>query len=98
MVRINIDMSPVSMTYEVYEGEKLLDRQFSQTSLIFHRSQFARTCEQIARDPRPLKFKLIGPPDSIWDQFEQKRKSIENYIEFKNNAYLAKYGREENSQ
>ena len=53
--------------------------------------QFLALAEQAAGSNDPVKV-TIRRPIPIWSQFDQRWLDREASIEFKNNAYVAKYG------
>ena len=86
-MRINFDIS--EMTYEIYIGDQLVNRETIQAPFMIHKSQYLNLIQQVANDNRPMKFKIIKQ-EQIWDEFEQKTKILNNYIEFSNNAMVNK--------
>lgn len=80
------------MTYEIYIGDQLVNRETIQAPFMIHKSQYLNLIQQVANDNRPMKFKIIKQ-EIIYDEFEQKQKILNNYIEFSNNAMLSKQGR-----
>ena len=51
-------------------------------------ANFVNTAKQIQADQRPIKIKMIRP-EEIWDNFEQRRRIINNELELSNNAMVA---------
>jgi len=92
MFRIN--MNPAKYTYEIYIDTQLVNKQTSVAPTMVHKAQYMELIQELSNDSRPMRFKIIAEDEVIWDEIEQKHKSISNYLEFKNNAYLDKYGRE----
>lgn len=90
----HIDIDLIQMKYEIYEDGKLIHRQVMEAPVFVHKQQYVDLLNQMSRDPKPMSFR-ISMKDMIWDEIEQKQKCLENYIEFKNNAFLTKYGRDE---
>ena len=86
-MRINFDIS--EMIYEIYIGDQLVNRETIQAPFMIHKSQYLNLIQQVANDTRPMKFKIIKQ-EIIWDEFEQKQKILNNYIEFSNKAMEAK--------
>ena len=86
-MRIDFDIS--EMTYEIYIGDQLVNRETIQAPFMIHKSQYLNLIQQVANDTRPMKFKIIKQ-EQIWDSFEQKTKILNNYIEFSNNAMVAR--------
>lgn len=89
----NINMEMCRMTYEIYIDQKMVTRQISDAPAMIHKSQYLDLINQLSEDNRPMRFKIIKY-DVIWDEIEQKRKTLENYIEYRNMPYINKYGRE----
>jgi hypothetical protein len=50
-------------------------------------ANFIQTAEQIKRDKRPIKIKMIRQ-EVIWDDFEQKQRVLNNEIELSNDAMV----------
>lgn len=84
----------VQMTYELYVDEKLAQKQIQAMPVFMHKQVFMDTVRNLCNDSAPVRLKITQPQEVVWDQFEQKHKTIINYLEYKNTAYLAKYGRE----
>ena len=82
-IDFNMGMGIHEATIEIYLGDKLIQRQSMQAPQMFLKSQFMNLVEQIAKDDRPMRVKMIVP-DVIWDRFEQKNKILNNYVEFNN--------------
>ena len=51
-------------------------------------ANFVQTAKQIKTDKRPIKLKMIVP-NIIWDNFEQKQKTLNNSVEISNDAMSA---------
>lgn len=88
-ININSGLDVYEVTTEIYLNDDLVQRQTIQAPHIIHKSQYLNLIQQIANDKRPMKFRMIKP-DIIWDQFEQKQKVLNNYIEFSNKAMEAR--------
>ncbi|MBO5828744.1 MAG: hypothetical protein J6R59_09865 [Paludibacteraceae bacterium] len=74
--------------FEIYDEDKLVNKQKMQAPKEMIMINFIQTVDQIGRDRRPLKVKMIRP-NVIWDNFENKQKVLNNEIEFSNNAMIA---------
>lgn len=74
--------------FEIYNKDKLVNKQIMEAPKEILIMNFLQTVNQIAEDQRPLKVKMIRP-ETIWDNFENKQKILNNEIEFSNNAMLA---------
>ena len=60
-------------------------------------ANFIQTAKQIKTDSRPIKIKMIKP-NTIWDDFEQKQKTLNNEIELSNDAMVAWEGANQNDR
>lgn len=74
--------------FEVYIEGKLVNEQQMQAPKEILIANFLQTAKQIQNDQRPIKIKMIRP-EVIWDNFEQRRKVINNEIQLSNNAMVA---------
>ena len=74
--------------FEVYIEDKLTNRQQMQAPKEMLIANFLQTAKQIQNEQRPIKIKMIRP-ETIWDNFEQKQKVLNNEIELSNNAMVA---------
>lgn len=74
--------------FEVYIEDKLTNRQQMQAPKEILITNFIQTAEQMRKDQRPIKIKMIKPY-SFWDEFEQKQKVLNNEIELSNDAMVA---------
>lgn len=74
--------------FEVYIEDRLTNRQQMQAPKEMLMANFLQTAKQIQRDQRPIKIKMIRP-ETIWDNFEQKQKTLNNEIELSNDAMVA---------
>ena len=81
-----LDMFEV--TFEIYIEDKLTNRQIMRAPKELLMINFVQTVEQIGNDKRPIKIKMYRP-EIIWDNFEQKQKSLNYEVAFSNNAMLA---------
>ena len=82
---IDIDFEEVN--FEVYIGNTLAQRQKLQAPKEMLMINFVQTIKRIANDKRPMKIKMIRQV-IIEDNFENKEKSLNNEIEFSNNAMV----------
>lgn len=73
---------------EIYIEDKLVQRQRIEAPKEMLMINFIQTAERISNDSRPMKIKMIRP-EIIWDNFENKEKTINNEIEFSNNIMIA---------
>lgn len=74
---------PLTVILEQYVGNALVHSQQLSAPPEILQAQFEGLIKQLAQQSRPMKIKIIRY-DEIWDEFEQKRKKIENSIEVKN--------------
>lgn len=76
------------VNFEVYIGEQVVNRQRMQAPKEILMMNFMQTVNQIAQDQRPMKIKMMRQ-EVIWDNFDNVEKSLNNEIEFSNNAMVA---------
>lgn len=76
------------VTFEIYIEDKLTNRQSMQAPKEMLTANFLQTVKQISNDKRPIKIKMFRP-EIIWDKFENKQKTLNNEVEFSNNAMVA---------
>lgn len=76
------------VVFEVYIEDKLTNRQQMQAPKEMIIANFLQTAKQIQADKRPIKIKMIRP-EEIWDNFEQRRRVLNNEIALSNNAMVA---------
>lgn len=74
--------------FEVYIEDKLTNRQQMQAPKEMLIANFLQTAKQIQVDKRPISIKMIRP-DTIWDNIEQRQKTLYNEIKLSNNAMVA---------
>lgn len=86
---INMNMFDFhQVTYEIYIEDKLVQKQQMQAPKEILIMNFMQTAEQIGNDRKAMKIKMISPI-TIWDDFENKEKVLENEVVFSNNAMIA---------
>lgn len=92
MFNINIDIEDMlemhDVVIEVYIENKLTNRQELRAPRDMLIANFVQTAKQMKYDKRPIKLKMIRQ-ESIWDEFEQRRKILNNEIELSNDAMIA---------
>jgi hypothetical protein len=76
-----------NVIFEVYIEDKLTNRQQMQAPKEMLIANFLQTAKQIQNDQRPIKIKMIKQ-ETIWDNFEQEQKVLNNEIELSNNAMI----------
>lgn len=77
-----------TVTFEVYAEDKLIGKQEQQAPKEMLKLNFMRTMEQISKDQRPMKIKMIRE-QVIWDDFEKVQKTLYPELSFSNNAMIA---------
>lgn len=75
------------VTFEVYIEDKLSNRQTTQAPKEMVVASFLQTAQQIQKDKRPIRFKMIVP-NVIWDEFEKKQKVLNNSVEYSNDSFV----------
>lgn len=75
------------VVFEVYIEDKMTNKQTMQAPKQMLMVNFAQTAKQIKDDKRPIKIKMIAPI-TIWDNFEKKQKTLNNWIEIKNDSMV----------
>jgi FKBP-type peptidyl-prolyl cis-trans isomerase (trigger factor) len=75
------------VAFEIYIEDKLVNKQAMQAPRAMIEASFIQTVNQIARDKRPMKIRM-SRRETIWDNFENKQKSIENEVVFGNSAMI----------
>ena len=74
--------------FEIYIENKLVNKQTMQAPKEMLMINFIQTVNQIKEDKRPIKIKMIRP-ETIWDDWDNKQKILNNEIEFNNLAMVA---------
>lgn len=89
MFGVNINLGETyKVDFEIYIEDKLVQRQKMQAPKEMLIINFVQFMEQVGRDKRPMKIKMLVP-QTIWDNFEKKDKVLNCEAEFKNNAMVA---------
>lgn len=70
--------------FEIHVGNSVR-KQRMQAPKEMIKLNFIQTANQIAEDSRPMKIRMVREV-TIWDRFENKQKTLENVIEFRNNV------------
>lgn len=73
---------------EVYIEDKLTNRQEIKAPKDMLIANFVQTAKQMKYDKRPIKLKMIRQ-ETIWDNIEQRHKTLNNEIELSNDAMIA---------
>lgn len=73
--------------FEIYIENKLVNKQTMQAPKEILMVNFIQTVNQIGNDRRPMKVKMFRQ-ESVWDNFENKEKSLDYKVEFSNNAMI----------
>ena len=76
------------VTFEVYIEDKMVNKQIISAPKEMLIMNFIQTMEQIGYDKRPMKIR-IHRPTTIWDNFENKNKTLNHEVSFSNNAMMA---------
>lgn len=76
------------VTFEIYIGNQLANKQTMQAPKEMLMVNFIQTAEQIGNDKRPMKLRMTRP-NIVWDDIENKEKTIQHEISFSNNAMIA---------
>ena len=79
------DFGMYEVIFEVYMGDQLTSRQKMQALKEMLMLTFIDTVNKIKNDKRPMKVKMIRQ-EVVYDKTEKKQKTMENYVEFRNNA------------
>lgn len=74
--------------FEIHIEDKLVNSQRMQAPKEMLIANFLQTAKQISNDNKPMKIKMIRP-EVIWNNFEQKQKTLNNEIELSNFAMVA---------
>lgn len=82
------DIETYKVTFEVYLEDKMISQQTIQAPAEILVAQYVQTMQQIGNDKRPMKIKMTVP-QTIWDEFENKQKVLNNSTTFSNNAMVA---------
>lgn len=92
MFNINIDIEDMlemhDVIIEVYIEDKLTNRQELRAPRDMLIANFVQTAKQMRYDKRPIKLKMIRQ-ETIWDDIEQRHKTLNNEIELSNDAMIA---------
>lgn len=72
------------VVFEIYVDNSVR-KQRMQAPKEMIKLNFIQTVNQMVEDSRPIKIRMIRE-EVIWDKFENKQKTLENVIEFRNNA------------
>lgn len=88
MFNFNMFGETYEVDFEIYIEDKLSQRQKMKAPKEMLIINFVQTMEQIGRNGKPMKIKMIVPM-TIYDNFEKKEKVLNNEVEFKNNAMIA---------
>lgn len=89
MFNINMNMfESYDVVFEVYVEDKLTNKQTMQAPKEILMMNFIQTMKQIGNDRRAIKLKM-SRKETIWDNFDNKEKILDNEIEFMNNSYVS---------
>lgn len=87
-ININGMFETYEVTFEIFLEDKLIGRQTMEAPKELIMASFAQKVNQIKDDKRPLKVRVTRP-EVIWDNFENKEKTLTNEVSFSNNAMVA---------
>lgn len=95
-MRFNVNLNDIfgdmldvhTVTFEVYVEDKLIGKQSQQAPKEMLKLNFMQTMEQISKDQKPMKIKMIRE-EVIWDNFENTQKTLYPELSFSNNAMIA---------
>lgn len=92
-MRINFNgfgdmFEPHEVIFEIYIRDNLVNKQTMQAPKDMLIANFMQVVQQIGNDQRPMKIKMIVP-NTIWDKFENKQKTLNNEVSFSNNAMIS---------
>lgn len=73
---------------EIYIADKLVQKQTMQAPKEILIANFMQLAQQIRNDSRPMKIK-ISRPETIWDNFENKEKVLNQEVIASNDAMIA---------
>lgn len=90
----NFNFETYEVDFEVYIGNALAQKQRMQAPKEVLMANFVQTMKQISNDKRPMKIKMIRIVN-VEDKFENKEKTLNNEVEFSNNAMIAFEGDKE---
>ena len=88
MFNFGINFETHSVEIEIYLEDKLIQKHTAEAPKEILMATFIQTMQQIAQDKRAMQFKM-KMPITIYDKFEQKEKTLNNEILFKNNAMIS---------
>lgn len=74
--------------FEIYIEDSLVQKQSTKAPKEMLMATFIQTVQQIAQDKKAMRFRMIKPT-IIWDDFENKQKTLYDEICFSNNAMIA---------
>lgn len=71
---------------EQYVGNQVVSRQQISAPKEVLMMQFMGLCEEAARQPQPIRVKMIRL-QTIWDDIAEEEKTLELSMEFRNNRW-----------
>lgn len=75
------------VTFEIYVEDKLNSRQTMEAPKEIIITNFLETAQQIQKNKKPIKLKMIRQ-DVFWDEFEKAQKTLNNSMEYSNDAFV----------
>jgi hypothetical protein len=82
------DIETYEATFEIYLEDKVINKQTIQAPAEILMAHYAQIMQQVINDKRPMKLKMTVP-QVIWDDFENKQKTLYNNATFSNNPMVA---------
>lgn len=76
------------VTLEVYIADKLVQKQTMQAPKEIIIANFMQLAQQIRNDSRPMKIRITRP-ETIWDNFENKERVLNQEVIASNDAMIA---------
>lgn len=75
-----------NVRYDVYIGESLAEQTTNTLPEIFAKQHFMEMVQSIANEDKPMRVEM-HVPYKVFDDNNNYIKTLDNYIEFKNNLY-----------
>ena len=72
--------------YDLYIGESLIEQTTNTLPEIFAKQHFMEMVQSIANEDKPMRVEM-HVPYKVFDDNNNYIKTLDNYIEFKNNLY-----------
>ena len=85
-INFNQDMNIEQVTYEIWLGNELIHREQVQAPEDMLKMMFLNYVQQCAARHEPMHLRMSGQ-EVIWDEFEQKQKTLPKRIDYWNYNY-----------